>query len=208
MRVLPLVLAATIAATAVAAAPAPARAEPGGGSIVGLGFGPGGSIDGALADRFGRRLSGRLRLGGRFDRVGVELALSFHGLTGDGDASLVSLMTTPTVAYYLVARPPLQVAARVGLGYGGIQGIEAQRRVPCKPDRPCIEAWETVPVDVPGFVVDAGATVQLHLGRGRGQRPVLWADLSVQQARFLVDDARVTGRLTQLTIGIAHAAEL
>lgn len=194
---------------AIAGLPAPAHAEErSGGSMLGIGFGPGGEVSGALADHFGRSFSGRLRMGGRFDRLGVELVVTFNGLASERAAAAVAQMITPTVAYYLVARPPLQVAARVGLGYGGILGIEERRQVPCDEGEACVVRDETTPVQIPGFVLDAGATVQLHLGRGRGQRPVLWADVGVQYARFLIDDTLVTGRITQLTFGIAHAAEL
>lgn len=188
----------------------PARAQAGeleGGSIVAIGSGPAPTITGDLGARL--RASGggcRIRLGGWFGRVGVELVLACAGVdTRDGHHDGL-MLTGPSVAWLPVATRWFQLGARGGLMAGAISG-DRSVTVPCDRDRdePCASKQVDQRVSDRGFAASVGVTAQLTLGARRGDRFVLWADLGTQLARFQFDDAVVAGRLTQLTIGIGHA---
>lgn len=183
-------IAAIVVLAGVADAPRSAAADaPDGGSIVGLGFGPAARVSGDLAGSFGGGAGGgRIRMGGRFGHVGVDLAIVIAGLDGDLPGEQSAVMWEPTLAYYPLATPWIQLGPRVGLGFGAIEGIEQ----------------EGTTTSYPGFALDLGATLQLHLGRRRGGRAVLWADASSQLWRVQFPDRVVTGRITQLTVGVAH----
>lgn len=187
---------------------APARAgELAGGSLVAIGSGPAPSITGDLGARLQASGGGcRIRLGGWFGRVAVELVLACAGVdTADGHHDSL-LLTGPSVAWLPVATRWFQLGARGGLMAGTISG-DRTATVPCDRDRDeaCAVKQVDARVSVHGFAASVGLTAQLTLGARRGGRFVLWADLGTQLARFQFDDAVVAGRLTQLTIGIGHA---
>lgn len=203
------VAAIAAAAFAIAARPAPAAAgDPDAGTIVGLGFGPGAVVTGALADHFqAAGGTGRLRLGGRVGRVGYEITTSFAALTG-GDLEYPSyVLSTPSIAYYPLASPHLQMSVRAGLGYGAIGGDRPGPAPPCFDDAEPCPGPTTESISYPGYGLDLGANLQLHLGRRRGGRAVLWADVGVSMVRFQLADEVVAGRVVLLTIGIAHGME-
>ena len=185
---------------------APARAgELDGGSLVAIGSGPAPTIAGALGERL--RASGggcRIRLGGWFGRVAVELVLSCAGVdTADGHRDGL-VLTGPSVAWLPVATRWFQLGARGGLLAGTISGARTAT-VPCDRDEDCGSKPVDEQVSVHGFAASIGVTAQVTLGARRGGRFVVWADLGTQLARFQFADAVVAGRLTQLTIGIGHA---
>lgn len=190
---------------AAAAAATPARAEPGGAGVtVGLGVGPAPALGGDLAAHaIGSGASIRFRLGMRARRVGIELATAGAAIESPAGAGApttgFATLSSLSLAWYAVARPPLQLAARAGLGFGVLSFDErmATCEAPCNPD---------LAGDAPGYGVTAGLTAQLHLAprRRTGGRPVLWADLGGDLLRHRVDGAVVAGRSVQLTLGLAY----
>ncbi len=187
---------------------APARAgEREGGSLIAIGSGPAPTIAGDLGARL--RASGggcRIRMGGWFGRVAVEVVVTCAGVdTPDGHHDSL-MLTGPSVAWLPVATRWFQLGARGGLLAGSIIG-ERTATVPCDRDRDEACGFRQVDerVRVHGFAASVGVTAQLTLGARRGGRFVVWADLGTQLARFQFADAVVAGRLTQLTIGIGHA---
>jgi|JI10StandDraft_1071094.scaffolds.fasta_scaffold01858_10 hypothetical protein len=188
----------------VGGAAAPARAdEPRGGSIVAIGSGPAPRITGALAARVGASGGGcRLRIGGWFGRVTAELVLSCAGVDTDDGHHDSLVLTGPSVGWLPIANPWFQLGVRGGLLAGTISGTRTAV-APCA-GKDCAATPRDVDVDVHGFALALGATAQLALGARRGGRFTLWADLDAQLARFQFADAVVTGRITQLTIGIGY----
>lgn len=206
-------LLAAVAVVTLAAA-SPALAAPGDGptanTLLGLGFGPSSTLHGGLAARFtGEGVTGRVRLGGRVGRLGFEIDTTVIGVAGDELDQAAIVMAVPTIGYYLLAHPHVQLALRAGLGYGGLTGT-----MPGPPPPPCVDPEEGCPgrddesVNYPGLALEVGATFQLHLGRRRGGRAIVWADLGLSTARFQMDDELVTGRVVGLTFGIAHGIQM
>lgn len=189
----------------VGGAAAPARAEElGGGSLIAIGTGPAPRITGALAARVGASGGGcRLRVGGWFGRVTVELVLTCAGVdTADGHHDSL-VLTGPSLGWLPIATPWFQLGVRGGLLAGTISGTRTAIP-PCDGGKDCATTPRDVDVDVHGFALALGATAQLALGARRGGRFALWADLGTELARFQFADAVVAGRLTQLTIGIGY----
>ena len=202
-------LAAGVAALCATAPPALATAEDVGGStLLGLGVGPSAWLGGALGQRFeGEGTAGRIRFGGRVGRIGFELTTTVVGLRG-GDLERPGLLLwTPTLAYHLVTHPNLQLAVRAGLGVGSISGTLHGPSSPCEGfDQPSCPNTETV--SHPGFGLDVGANLQLHLGRKRGGRAILWADVGLARVRFQLPAGVTDGHLLVLTVGIAHGMQM
>lgn len=201
-----------VALVLVAAAALPAAAgDLDGGTVIGLGFGPTPIVRGELAQHYtGARAAGRLRMGMRFGRLGLELAMSFSGLdrttsTADRTGEEGSVLWAPTAVLHAVQTPWFQLGGRAGLGFGSISGGERLQRVPCDPEDDCGFRDERVADPRPLVGLDLGVTAQVHLGARRGNRAIVWADYGMQLARYqLADGAVITGRITQLTIGIGH----
>ena len=209
MRAVPIVPAALVAALVVAllgatATPAAAGGGPDGGSLVAIGMGPAATLGGDLADTFtSDGNTGRIRLGGRIGRVGYELDTSVLALAGGGLERPGLILATPSLAYYPLAHPHAQLALRTGLGYGALTGEVTGPAPPCLDEPPCPgPTVETI--THPAFSLDLGATFQLALGRRRGGRAVLWADLGVHALRVRIDGENVTGTAVTLTFGIGH----
>lgn len=188
----------------LAFAPAIARAEASGHSLVGMGFGPAATVDGDLAHEVrGDGPAARLRFGGRFDRVGVELVVTAANFTGTDGGRDTMVLTGPSLAWYALAHHRAQVGVRGGVVVGSITGAR-EGQVPCGPRDECETRPGTVDVTRGGYAVDLGVTAQLALGPRRGSRAVLWIDLGTELVRFQWDDRVVSGRTTQLVIGVAH----
>ena len=77
--------------------------------------------------------------------------------------------------------------------------------MPCDRGEDCTTRMATTTIRRGGFGLDVGATAQVTLGRRRGGRLVLWLDAGAQLVRFQFDDRAVSGRATQVTIGVGHA---
>lgn len=187
---------------------APARAEDaGGGSLVGLGFGPSATFSGELGRRFtAAHATGRIRAGGRVGHLGFEIVGSFAGAEGEGLSAPSLALATPTLVYYPQGRSRLQLALRLGLGYGAIGGQRLGPPPPCDVEPPCPGPTSTS-VQHPVFGLDTGAVVQVHLGRRTGGRMILFADLGLALLRAKLDDGVVTGTATLVTFGFAHGME-
>lgn len=201
-RVLARAAATSVALVGLAALAPPAVAEPTGGSLIAIGSGPAPRLRGGLAAR--ARIdggAGRIRMGGWFGRLGVELVVSVAGVAlddGPGDAMVLS---GPALTYYAVQTRWLQLGARAGLLAGSISGTRTVA-VPCEGPRPCTEETS---VDRGGFALDLGVTAQLTLGARRGSRFVLWADAGLQHGRFQLADAVVDSQVAAVTFGLGHA---
>lgn len=197
-------LRALVAIAATALALAPAHAETEGHSLVGFGFGPAAMVHGALArEVHGDGPAARVRLGGRFGRLGAELVVTAANLARVDGGRDVMVLTGPSLTWYALALPRLQLGARGGLVAGSLAG-DHDGLVPCARHEPCETRPGTVRVSRGGFALDVGVTAQLALGPRRGNRAVLWIDLGAELTRFQWDDRVVTGRTTQLVLGIAH----
>jgi hypothetical protein len=137
----------------LALAPATARAEATGHSLVGFGFGPSATVSGELAHQVrGEGPSARMRFGGRFDRVGVELVLTAANLTRTDGGRDVMVLTGPSLAWYALAHRRVQVGVRGGLVIGSISG-ERPGPVPCAPRDECETRPGTVDVTRRGLVI-------------------------------------------------------
>lgn len=184
--------------------PAVARAESTEHSLVGLGFGPAATVSDDLADEVrGEGPSARMRFGGRFDRVGVELVLAVANLASADGSVDAMVLGGPTLAWYAIAQRRLQVGVRGGILVGSITGAH-EGQVPCGPRDECVTRPGTVEVSRGGYAFDLGVTAQVALGPRRGSRAVVWIDLGTELSRFQWDDRVVTGRATKLVIGVAH----
>lgn len=174
----------------------------------GVGFGGGPSLGGELGAAFARTGGhGGLRLGMRFDRVGAELAFRGGGLETELDLdSPAYLAWRPALTVYLLARRPLQVLARGGLGFGWIQGTR-QEEVPCTLAEECGTRLEEKSVSYAGVSFDAGLVAQLHLARRRGQHAMLWVELGASALRFQLEDTTLAGHAVDLTFGVAIALD-
>jgi hypothetical protein len=204
------VAAITIAVTSVGAAAAAPGDGPTANTVLGLGFGPSSTLGGALAERFtGDGVTGRVRMGGRVGRLGFEIDTSVVGVTGGDLDHAAIVMAVPTIGYYPLAHPHVQLELRAGLGYGALTGtVYGPSPPPCvDPDEGCPTA-DDEDVVYPGLALDVGATFQLHLGRRRGGRAILWADAGLSMLRFQMEDELVTGTVVGLTVGIAHGLQL
>ena len=91
-----------------------------------------------------------------------------------------SILWGPAIAFYPLRRPPVQLAARFGIGVGALD-------------------------QAGGVGIDTGVTAHVHAVPGGG--PMLWLDAGVQLLRHHVDHRWIDGRITQLTIGLAWAWE-
>lgn len=209
VRALVFVVAITIALIAGAGArpAAAAPGDPGGGSLVGFGFGPRATVGGELGDLFtSDGASGRIRLGGRVGRLGYEIDTVFVALDGGGLEQAGLVMGMPVLGYHLIAHPHVQLALRGGLGYGSISGDVTGPAPPCRDEPPCPgPTVETI--RHAAFGVDVGGTFQIALGRRRGGRAVLWVDAGLSLLRVRIDDENVGGTVATLTFGIAHGME-
>lgn len=194
----------TLLVIAMGLAPAVARAEATGHSLVGFGFGPSATVSGELADELhGDGPAARLRMGGRFDRVGAELVLTAANLAGADGRRDTMVLTGPSLAWYAIAHRRVQVGVRGGVVVGAITG-EHDGLVPCGPRDECEARPGTVTVTRRAYALDLGVTAQVALGPRHGSRAVLWIDLGTELGRFVWDDRVLTGRSTQLVIGVAH----
>jgi hypothetical protein len=194
------------AITSALACPGPAIADHrdlGADTIAGIGMGPAASVGGALGGRFtSRGASGRIRLGGRVARLGFELDTSVVALAGDDLDRAGMVLAVPTIGWYPVAHPHVQLALRGGLGYGVLSGERARPAPPCL-EAPCAGP-STETIDHRGYGLELGATGAVHLGRRHGGRAILWADVGVTFVRLQMGDAVVAGKVVVLTFGIGH----
>ncbi|MBK9037251.1 MAG: hypothetical protein IPL61_39415 [Myxococcales bacterium] len=189
-----------MATVGVAAGPA-AAAPGGGGSLVAIGFGPSATLGGGLADEvYGAGAAARVRMGGRFGRVGAELVVAVTGLTTHDGRDAPAVLTGPSLAWYPVATPWFQLGARGGLSAGAINE-ERTTTGPCERAGTCTT---TTTASHGGFALDLGVTAQLELGARRGGRLVLWLDVGTQLMRFQLDDRVVGGHASQITFGLGH----
>jgi hypothetical protein len=200
MRVLVLVILVAVAT--------PARADSDVTGFFGLGFGPKAAIGGALGEQFqGANASGRLRLGFRAKRIGMELHFTAGGLDADGFTSANTVSYTPVVSAYLVKRRPLQLLVHGGMGFGAI-GVTRTEQVPCELAEECGFKSEERSHSFHGVSLKGGVTAQLRLGgRRRGQHALLWVDLSAALLRHRVEDMTVSGHSRVLVIGVACAID-
>lgn len=201
-----IVAAVTIVLALALARPGPAAADArdlGAGTVVGIGVGPAASVGGALGERFtSEGASGRIRFGGRVARIGFELDTSVVALRG-GDLDRAGLvLAMPSIGWYPLAHPHAQLALHAGLGYGVLSGERTRPAPPCL-EAPCAgPSRETI--DHHGYGLELGATAAVNLGRRRGGRAIVWADLGLSLVRFQLADAVVDGKVVVLTIGIGH----
>lgn len=172
----------------------------------GIGFGGGPSLGGELGESFsGGSAHGGLRLGMRFDRLGIEL--TFRGTSLETELDLVEpsyVAWRPALAVYLVASRPLQLLVRGGVGFGWIQGTRTME-VPCTLAEECGTRLEETLTSYAGVSLDAGVVAQVHLGRRRGQHGMLWAELGASALRFQIEDTTLAGHAVDLTFGVALA---
>jgi hypothetical protein len=187
----------------VTSAPAVSGPAADGNAFWGLGVGVAGT-DGRLAEKFSGGGGMRFRFGFRIGRLGAEIQIAATGIDSklEGDSALMYAYRPAATVYAMKART-FQLLGRAGLGFGGISSTRAVQ-VPCVPPEECLTKLGEQDLSYPGVSLDVGAIAQVHLGRAESH-VMLWLDFGGSFTRHQIEGVPTTGRVRELTFGIANA---